>query len=43
MVDKWIRARTKHIKWDNGYRWAHTDSMNFGHCLGHIDELNKVA
>lgn len=33
LKDRWLRARTKHITWDGGRRWAHCDGYNFHHCL----------
>lgn len=41
MVDKWIEHWSKDIKYDNGYRWAHTDSNNFHHCIHAVQELVK--
>ena len=29
LIDKWIKERTGHIKYNNGTRWAHTDVGNF--------------
>lgn len=32
MIEKWLRARTKHITWDRG-RWASENASNFHLCL----------
>lgn len=40
MVDRWIEHWSlKTIRWDNGHRWAQTDSNNFHHCIHAIQEL----
>lgn len=41
MVDDWIYHFSKDIKWDNGTRWAHSDSNNFQHCIEAIQDLVK--
>lgn len=41
MVDEWIEHFSKHIRWDNGHRWAHTDSNNFHLCINAIQDLWK--
>lgn len=34
MIDDWIQMYTlETIRYDNGYRWAHCDAMNFHNCL----------
>jgi hypothetical protein len=34
MIEDWLAHWTKEfIRYDNGHRWAHTDAMNFHHCL----------
>jgi hypothetical protein len=33
-IEDWLAHWTKEfIRYDNGHRWAHTDAMNFHHCL----------
>jgi hypothetical protein len=39
-AEKWLNKHFKG-KWDNGTRTAHTDAMNFHHCIDAIDEANK--
>jgi len=43
MIEKWMEPRTKHIRWDNGYRPGHTNASNFHHCLGAIRDLNALT
>jgi hypothetical protein len=34
MVEQWLKHHTlEKCRWDNGTRWAHTNAMNFHHCL----------
>lgn len=34
MIEDWIQMYTLDvIRYDNGYRWAHCDAMNFHNCL----------
>lgn len=41
MIEEWLQHWTlKTVRWDNGHRWAHSDAMNFHHCLDAIQELN---
>lgn len=42
MIEDWIQHFSLDtIRWDNGHRWAHTDSGNFHHCLNAIQDLVK--
>lgn len=42
MIDEWLRHFSlKTVRWDNGTRWGHCDSMNFHHCVDAVRELNK--
>jgi hypothetical protein len=44
MIERWLQHWTlKTIRWDNGHRWAHSDAMNFHHCIDAIQELNDRA
>lgn len=43
MVEKWMAPRTAHMRWDAGSRPAHTNAMNFHHCLDAIREMNTAA
>jgi hypothetical protein len=37
MIDEWLKHHTlEKVRWDNGTRWAHTNAMNFHHCLHYI-------
>lgn len=41
MIEDWLKHFTlKTIRYDNGTRWAHCDSMNFHHCLQALRDLN---
>jgi predicted ArsR family transcriptional regulator len=41
VVHDWIEARTKHIKYDNGTRWAHEDAGNFHTVIHEIDDRRR--
>jgi hypothetical protein len=38
MIRTWLEVNFT-ARWDNGERWAHTDAMNFHHCIHALKEL----